>query len=93
MVAQLSGIPATPTSFAAPAKLQVIIRNVEQYESWVTSLIAGFQLDFTLLIVTFRVCYFRHCSGQPTLHLHISHFISLHMKLLWESVSEALLKL
>jgi len=59
---------------------------------WGMLLITGPQLGFVSLNTTLRACPFSQFSVNFTVCLSTLYFISLSMRILWETVSEGLLK-
>jgi len=59
---------------------------------WNTPLVIGLQLDFALLTTIFYVWSFGQFSICLTLHLSNLHFLNMSMRMLWRTVSKALLK-
>jgi len=105
MAAQSAGVCTTPPSFASSANL-LRVRSNSSFRSLMkklnktgpsidplgTPLVTSLQLDSELLITTLWVLPFSQFSIHLTDHSSSLHFLSFPRRILWETVSKALLK-
>ena len=105
MAVQSSDVSVTPSSFISSANLlrvhsilssrslmNILNKTGSSTSHWEHYLSTDLQLDSALMITTLWALPVSKFSIHLTVHSSIPHFLSLSTRMLWETVSKALLK-